>query len=700
MSDEPSPPLMPAPETGSAGGLPPVPRTWWIGVAAVVGALVLIVGGVIIPVLGGGFPRIGHAMVHEDDPQTSVTRQGTVLVSTVPATRAEIEQVVTYTGTVLPLYEETVHPRVEGWLKAVYVDDGDQVKAGQVVAVLDETELAARAKAAQAGWTSASEGARGARQSVEAARAELRGNQAKLDAARSMVDEFGSMVTEAQHMLEMAQADYDAKSGGLREAQAMVAKAQAMLDKEKSMLDGKQSALESARASVQAATARQSAAQSKLEAARAKRAQAEAKRDAATAMVGEQEADLRSADADLTFKEGVFRRDDELHKQGAISDEEWDMSKRETDMSRGMRDAAAAKLKATQADLREAASMISEADAMEKEAASMLRESDVDIGKMESEAKMAASDVEAARHSVDEAAAEVEAAEGKQAMAEADLSGEKAAVDAARSRVDQASAKLQETRAMARESEAMVDRAHKMVLEAQAMERQAASMAAGAYEEYLAEQTVADYTTIRAQTSGTCTKREADPGTLVDPGMTIMSIATYDAVRVQVKVAEEHLAQLEPGDTAYVRIGDDPAGTVTTTVSTVFPNQEEETRTGTVEIVLDNAGLGLKKNSFAKVDLVLERHENALVVPSAAVQRVNDVPVAYVVQEGIAHQRELALGIDNGTMTEIVTGVDDGETVVVRNASLVTDGQAVSTSLDMPGQAAPSSSGGMEGMAM
>jgi membrane fusion protein, multidrug efflux system len=675
--------------TEERSGLPRTPRTWWIGAAVVVGVTVLVIVLLVIPVLGGRFPRLGAAMVHEDDPQTSVQSDGSVLVSTHTVQAGDIEQVVTYTGTVVPLYEEEVRPRVEAPIKALYVDDGDEVKAGQVLAVLDDVELTARARAAQAGWTSASQGAQAALASEEAARAEWRGNRSKLEAAQSAAEGADAMVAEAEAMVREAQSMYGSRGGGVREAEAMVARAQAMADQGKSMVEGKQAALTSAQAAADQAVSRQAAARQKLEAAATKREQARAKQQGSGAMIAERESDVRSAEADLAFKQSAFQRDDSLYKDGGISKEEWEASRREVEMARGMRDGAVARVQSAKADAREADAMISEAAAMEREAQAMLDESGGEIAKMRADAEMARTEVDAARKGLEGAAAELEAARSRKSMAESELSGEKAAVDAAQAKLDQARAKAGEMRAMAREADAMVDRAHKMVLEAQAMSRQASAEAAGAYQQYLAEKQVEDYTIIRAQTSGKVTKREVDAGTLVGPSMRILSIATYNAVRIQVKVAETHLKELQAGDAAYVHRSDDRADVVIASVTTVFPDEDAETRTGLAEIVLDNPEFDLKKDGFVRVDLVLKRHEGVPVIPTESVQERDGRKVVFVTLSGAASMRPVVTDIDNGVMTEVVTGVQPGDEVIVRNAALVTDGQAVSTTLAAFGSTPP-----------
>jgi len=69
---------------------------------------------------------------------------GGIAVSVEPAKFDEITSKVTYTGSATPYYEVSVYPRVEGWLEEIYVDEGDYVKKGQLIARLDRAELTAR----------------------------------------------------------------------------------------------------------------------------------------------------------------------------------------------------------------------------------------------------------------------------------------------------------------------------------------------------------------------------------------------------------------------------------------------------------------------------------------------------------------------------------------------------------------------------
>src|SRR5260370_4395558 len=62
-------------------------------------------------------------------------------VAVAQAERADLSQTLTLAAEFRPFQEIDVHAKVAGYLKAIYVDVGDRVKAGQLLAVLEIPEL-------------------------------------------------------------------------------------------------------------------------------------------------------------------------------------------------------------------------------------------------------------------------------------------------------------------------------------------------------------------------------------------------------------------------------------------------------------------------------------------------------------------------------------------------------------------------------
>src|SRR5262252_5234578 len=72
------------------------------------------------------------------------------LAAVTVARRAPIVQAVTLSGEFRPYQEVDVHAKVAGYIRQIYVDVGDKVKNGQVLAVLEVPELNAQVKGAEA----------------------------------------------------------------------------------------------------------------------------------------------------------------------------------------------------------------------------------------------------------------------------------------------------------------------------------------------------------------------------------------------------------------------------------------------------------------------------------------------------------------------------------------------------------------------
>jgi len=185
-------------------------------------------------------------------------------VELTPVARGPITGTVTYTGSVAAFSEEEIYPRVTGRIVEMAVYPGDAVRAGQVVARLDDVELGSRAREAAA--------------SATAAEANLAQMEADILAA-------GHGVVQMDRELAMAQAEAEYQEQlAAREERLFRVGAVSRQD------------VESARAMVAAARAKVAAAQARAEQAKAMEVSALRKRDAMAAMASMSRAQLRTAE--------------------------------------------------------------------------------------------------------------------------------------------------------------------------------------------------------------------------------------------------------------------------------------------------------------------------------------------------------------------------------------------------------------------
>jgi membrane fusion protein (multidrug efflux system) len=112
-------------------------------------------------------------------------------------------------------------------------------------------------------------------------------------------------------------------------------------------------------------------------------------------------------------------------------------------------------------------------------------------------------------------------------------------------------------------------------------------------------------------------------------------------------------------------------------IALISPYVNPDTATFEVRIRVTDTDALLRPGMFARVAIVYERKPDALQIPRTALLDGDGPPKVFVVQEGKAMERAVQLGLSNGAMIEVVSGLKDGEQVVVVGQGAVKPGAAV-----------------------
>jgi membrane fusion protein (multidrug efflux system) len=186
-------------------------------------------------------------------------------------------------------------------------------------------------------------------------------------------------------------------------------------------------------------------------------------------------------------------------------------------------------------------------------------------------------------------------------------------------------------------------------------------------------------TTIRAPFEGQVLHRHIDPGATVSDGVPVYDLADLDPLYADVNVPERHIARLAIGQAVRL-VADSASEQAEAIIERIAPSVDPTT--GTVKVTLAVRGTtGLRPGSFARVDIVTDTHDEALVVPrSALVAEGRRWYVFRVTEQGEKVDRlEVNRGFEEGDSVEILEILDadktlsDADRVVVRGASALTD---------------------------
>jgi membrane fusion protein, multidrug efflux system len=189
------------------------------------------------------------------------------------------------------------------------------------------------------------------------------------------------------------------------------------------------------------------------------------------------------------------------------------------------------------------------------------------------------------------------------------------------------------------------------------------------------------YAELRAPFAGRVAARPANVGDVVMPGTPLVEIDGEGGLEVVATVDEDAVARLSPGAHIAVDV-DGQSSPIEATIRAVAPSGDAATHRAQVRADLP-ATTGVRSGRFARLRLApapaakgTAAEEARLVVPESALVRRGGLAGVFVVSEGRARLRWIAVGEPEDGTVEVRAGLRDGERIVTDPSGL-TDGAAV-----------------------
>jgi len=177
--------------------------------------------------------------------------------------------------------------------------------------------------------------------------------------------------------------------------------------------------------------------------------------------------------------------------------------------------------------------------------------------------------------------------------------------------------------------------------------------------------TVQQAVTFYAPQQGVVDNLNVRAGFYVQPGTRIMSIGSLAEVWVEAEVFERQLPLLSDGAAVEMTLDYVPGKVWLGEVDYIYPTLDEKTRTVKVRLRFANEQRELRPNMFAKISITSVSIEKTLIVPSDAVIRTGALDrVVLALGEGRFRSQEVSIGRVSGFNTEIISGLNAGDTVV------------------------------------
>ncbi|MEP7365505.1 MAG: efflux RND transporter periplasmic adaptor subunit [Acidobacteriota bacterium] len=183
---------------------------------------------------------------------------------------------------------------------------------------------------------------------------------------------------------------------------------------------------------------------------------------------------------------------------------------------------------------------------------------------------------------------------------------------------------------------------------------------------------------ILAPMDGYIADRFVDEGAVVSPSTPIVRLVNLSTMVTRANVPEREVSKLRVGNKAIVRVDAFGDQVFEGKVTRVSPVLDVATRSALVEVEIQNKGVGLKAEMFARVTLDLANFRQAVLIPREALVYRGQQPGVYTLSaDNKPSFRDIEPGVTQGDDVEVLTNLSPGTRIVTKGSSMLSDGVQV-----------------------
>ena len=195
--------------------------------------------------------------------------------------------------------------------------------------------------------------------------------------------------------------------------------------------------------------------------------------------------------------------------------------------------------------------------------------------------------------------------------------------------------------------------------------------------EYELAQLKYNHSVIKAPFSGVVSQRYINVGNMTSTSQPAFEVTDFDPLLAVVHIPEHELNKLDVNQKAQLRVDALPDTSFDAHVKRISPVVNAETGTFKVTLAVNDPSRKLKPGMFGRLNIIYDVHPNALMVPKQAVMSEDGSSNVFVVENDMAFRRNIGTGYINGDYIEVVSGIDENQTVVTVGQSSLQDSALV-----------------------
>ncbi|RLE25066.1 MAG: hypothetical protein DRJ65_08640 [Acidobacteria bacterium] len=200
------------------------------------------------------------------------------------------------------------------------------------------------------------------------------------------------------------------------------------------------------------------------------------------------------------------------------------------------------------------------------------------------------------------------------------------------------------------------------------------------------------YTHVKSPFKGRIVARSVDQGRTVSNGAVLFTLADLSRLLARVHVPAREFRNIQT-DQPVQLVVDSTGDRLEGHILLVSPVVDSTSGTIKVTVEITDFPSTTRPGDFAEVSIVTDRHEGVFVVPRIAVLTDHEDRVVFIADGETAQRRVVEIGFEDDQFIEILSGVEEGDSVVVQGQRSLADGQKISIleKLDLGGQGSDAS---------
>lgn len=186
-----------------------------------------------------------------------------------------------------------------------------------------------------------------------------------------------------------------------------------------------------------------------------------------------------------------------------------------------------------------------------------------------------------------------------------------------------------------------------------------------------------DYSSLRAPIAGVVAARDIKLGQNVAVNDVAFRVTDMSELVAYLQIPQSELPKFAAGHAASIEVASMPGASFPATIARISPTIDIRNGTFRATAIIDNRSGDLAPGMFGRFLIAYDRHDDALVIPAAALIDEDEETSVYVVNDGEVVRRAVTTGIEADGNIEILSGLAEEDIVVVVGHSGLRDGSKV-----------------------